>query len=58
MKYRVHLCETIGAYCQEEWHEDYKSRKKALERIKEVNDNMCMAGEWFIQAREQIEEIK
>jgi len=58
MKYRVFLCETIGSYGLKEWHEDYDTVNEALKRIEYCRKNGKLGTDWFIRAKEKIEEVQ
>ena len=60
MKYRVFLCETCEPAFIDEWHEDFDTLEEAKRRIISVNVGNHFAGskDWYIQAKEKIEEVK
>lgn len=58
-KYRIKLIETIGAYGQEEWTEDYDTEEEAKRRIITVNvERVLKFSEWEIMALETIERVE
>lgn len=58
MKYRIYLREVIGDYAQEEWTEDYDTPNQALTRIERCRVSGKLGADWYIQAKEQIDEVQ
>lgn len=58
MKYRVYLREVIEPYSQKEWHEDYDTPNQAISRIEYCRVNGKLGADWYIQTKEQIDEVQ